>query len=155
MCIAVEFFKNGERVLVRGDVDGGDLPVRLRNGEVRLYRWGSSGRPRVYDEAPGYLLNWPAGGWVALDVLKRGEWWQLKPAPVRVAAARFLVFRTNGSVTWEDWIDLKPGEYLQGALAQRHGDYRVYVVTIDPPAKSQGASPWPRVVTARRRAARA
>ncbi|MGZ8228742.1 MAG: hypothetical protein ACXW2A_03495 [Burkholderiales bacterium] len=154
MCIAVEFFSDSERVVARGDVDGSQLPVRLRNGEVRLYRWGSSGRPRVYDAKPGYLLNWPPGGWVPLDVLKRGEWWQFKPAPVRVAAARFLVSRRDGDVAWEDWVNLKPGEYLQGALAQRHGDYRVYVVTIDPPSGDATAVPWPRVVSARRAAPR-
>jgi hypothetical protein len=48
----------------------------------------------------------------------------------------------------DPWVELKPGEFVQGALiVPKIGEPRVYVVTVPPPTHYEEiASPWPRIV---------
>ena len=151
MCVALEYSVDGHVRRVSSDVLGAELPIRLRSGQVRTYAWGAPDATFVSNEQPGYLLKWPVSPWVGLAIIKRGDWWQFSPVPVRIAVARFLVMRKNGNGIWEQWIALKRGEYLQGALAERHGERRVYVVTVDPPVAFEDVSPWPRIISGDRR----
>jgi len=51
-----------------------------------------------------------------------------------------------------DLDTLKPGEYLQGAVAKVYAEERVYVVTVPQPEKYASAQPfWPRIVGGGRR----
>ena len=44
-------------------------------------------------------------------------------------------------------IPLKPGQYIQGALATVFAEQRVYVVAVPPPAEYAEVRPcWPRIV---------
>ena len=48
------------------------------------------------------------------------------------------------------WIELKRGEHIQGALAQIYFTRRIYVVTVPPPGRYAGAKPcWPRIAAGR------
>jgi len=149
MPYAVEYFREGKRIVASCDVRGVELPVRLRGGMIRMYRWGSFGEEYVADETPGLLHRWPEGAHVSLNTIRSGEWWQLKPQPVKVAVAGFRVSHSKLGAPIGDWIRLKPGEFLQGALTQRLGDFRIYLVTTDPPeAHASVTDPWPRIVSA-------
>jgi hypothetical protein len=149
MPYAVEYFREGRRIIASCDVRGVELPVRLRGGVIRMYRWGSFGEEYVADETPGLLQRWPEGAHVSLDTIKSGDWWQLKPQPVKIAVAGFRISHSKLGTPISDWIKLKPGEFLQGALTQRLGDFRLYLVTTDPPEHHAGVTdPWPRIVSA-------
>lgn len=148
---AVEYFLADRRMRI-GYVLGARLPVRSAGGGIGMYPWGGDGTARVDDEAPGRFYRWPDGGHVALEAVRRGDWWQLKPQPVRIAVAAFQVFHTRLGTEIDSWVTLDPGEYLQGALAQRFGARRLYIVTVSPPSEWAAATtPWPRIVRNARR----
>jgi hypothetical protein len=71
-----------------------------------------------------------------------------KSRAVKIAASAFVVYVLSGDVTLERWIELKRGQYIQGALATVFAEQRVYVVTVPPPAEFADAQPcWPRIVS--------
>jgi len=113
-----------------------------------MYPWGAVGAvPRVHDEEPGNLYKWPEGGHVRLEAVKGGAWWQFAPRPVKLAVAGFLIHNYSSGVGIEQWVKLRPGQFIQGALCQKYADCRVYVVTVDPPPEYSGVTvPWPRIV---------
>jgi hypothetical protein len=94
------------------------------------------------------LLALPRGYWVSLDEIRRDlRWCGRKARPMKIAVSEFLVFIQQNGAPIEQWIELKRGQYIQGAVAQIHWTRRVYVVTVDPPERYIGAKPfWPRVV---------
>jgi hypothetical protein len=143
MCGALKFVVDGETRTAAAGVLGTTVPVLMRSGEVRWIEWGAPAALHLTSpEAPGYFLKFPEGHWVDLVTLRAGAWWQYKPRPVKIAAAAFGVH-----LELEQWIPLKPGQYLQGALATVFSEQRVYIVTEPPPAKFALAKPcWPRVV---------
>lgn len=94
-CCSIEYFVDGARVVALAGELGSQLPTCTRSGTITIYDWGNANVRFVCDEEPGYLLKWPQDPWVPLDVIKRGDWWQFKPQPVRIAASRFLVYRNN------------------------------------------------------------
>ena len=48
----------------------------------------------------------------------------------------------------ETWIALKPGQYIQGAMATVFAEQRIYVVTVPPSGEFAGVKPyWPRIVS--------
>ena len=96
-------------------------------------------------DAPGYVMKLPVGNWVELATLREGAWWRYKPRPVKIAAIAFGVY-----LEVERWIPLKPGQYLQGALATVFAEQRVFIVTVPPPTGYATAQPcWPRIVSGR------
>jgi hypothetical protein len=111
--------------------------------------WGRQGRS-LLDLSPSIRVQWPEEPWVRLDVIKSGAWANLDPKPVRIAVSRFMIYRVLGAATIDQWITLKPREYLQGALLEDRAEHAVYIVTVDPPEGYCVASPWPRVVSSRR-----
>jgi hypothetical protein len=93
-------------------------------------------------------MKFPADNWVELATLREGTWWRYKPRPVKIAAIAFGVHVPAGDVALDRWIGLKPGQYIQGALATVFAEQRVYVVTVPPPAEYAGVRPcWPRIVS--------
>src|SRR5581483_1026324 len=144
MCAAVRYTADGQtRIVWCGRTDG-ELPVLFRGGHVRLLPWGSHtdgliGSP----DAPGYFLRFEQGQWVELETLKSGSWWKYRPQPVKICVEAFAVLVGE----FDRWIELKPRQFIQGALATAMGRQRVYVVKVQPPPKYSLASPcWPRIV---------
>jgi hypothetical protein len=89
---------------------------------------------------------------VPLETIKSGAWAEFQPKPVRIAITRFLVYRDiDDAGPLDHWVTLKPKEYLQGALLQCSAEHAVYVVTMSPPPDLGVVTPWPRIVSARRK----
>ena len=145
MCVALKFVVDGKTRTAAAGVQGAIVPVLMRSGQVKWIEWGAPTAGHISNpDAPGYVMKLPAGNWVDLATLREGGWWRYKPRPVRIAAIAFGVY-----LELERWIPLKPGEYLQGALATVFAEQRVYVVTVPPPAEYAHVRPcWPRIVQA-------
>ena len=112
------------------------LPVRLRDGHVTWIAWG-----RRKDEATG---KFPNGGWARLNSIKSGKWKPWHPRPVLIPAISFM---EKDHDSQSRWIELDKGMVIQGLLAERDKETRVYVVTIDtPPEYSWIHDRWPRLV---------
>jgi hypothetical protein len=145
MCTALKFVLDGKTRTAAAGVQGTTVPVLMRSGQVKWVEWGAPTGCHISNpEAPGYLMKFPADCWVDLATLREGAWWRYKPRPVKIAAIAFGVY-----LELERWVPLKPGQYIQGALATVFAEQRVYVVTVSPPAEYAGAQPcWPRIVKA-------
>ena len=101
---------------------GASLPVRLRDGNVTWIAWG-----RRKDEAIG---KFPNGGWARLNSIKSGKWKPWHPRPVLIVANRFMEKDQNNE---SHWIPLDTSMVIQGLLAERNNELRVYVVTVKTP----------------------
>jgi hypothetical protein len=143
MCVALKYVVDGKTRIAAAGVDGTKVPLLTRSGQVKWVEWGAPGEHHMTSpDAPGYFLKLPEGHWVDLTTLRAGAWWQYKPRPVKIAAIAFGVF-----LELEQWIPLKPGQYLQAALATVFAEQRVYIVTVTPPAEYSRARPcWPRII---------
>lgn len=144
MCGALKFVVDGDTRTAAAGVEGTKVPVLMRSGQVKWIEWGApAALHQTSPEAPGYYLKFPEGHWVDAATLRAGAWWQYKPRPVKISAVAFGVY-----LELEQWIQLKPGQYLQGALATVFAERRVYIVTEPPPARFARAKPcWPRIVS--------
>lgn len=112
------------------------LPVRLRNGNVTWVIWGNR-----KNSASG---NFPNGGWARLNSIYSGKWKPWHPRPVLIAADRFMEKDKDGR---SHWIVLDQSMGIQGLLAERKKEYRVYVVTVNtPPEYAWIHDRWPRLV---------
>ena len=112
------------------------LPVRLRDGHVTWITWG-----RRKDEATG---KFPNGGWARLNSIKSGKWKPWHPRPVLIAAGQFMEKDHDNQ---SHWIELDKRMVIQGLLAERDKETRVYVVTINtPPEYAWIHDRWPRLV---------
>jgi hypothetical protein len=88
MCIAIEYLINGRPQLVY--MDSRDvLPVLVRGGDLRLYKWGSTGSLHRDGNTPGWLGKFPEGTHVPLEHIRASKWMSYDPAPVRIVASRF------------------------------------------------------------------
>jgi hypothetical protein len=153
MCVAVQFVVEGKTRTANSGVVGAKLPVLMWSGQVRWVEWGAPVKHQVASQdSPGHIMRLPQGNWVDLAVVRNGEWVRYRPRPVKIVAIAFGVYlEPDGSPGFPlaTWIPLKPGEYLQGAVAKVYAEERVYVVTVPPPEKYASAQPfWPRVVSA-------
>lgn len=112
------------------------LPVRLRDGNVTWVTWG-----RRKDEAIG---KFPNGGWARLNSIKSGKWKPWRPRPVLITADQFMEKDPDNQ---SHWIELGKRMAIQGLLATREEEIRVYVVTISTPLEYAWMSDrWPRLV---------
>jgi hypothetical protein len=133
MCSAVE---SGARIIAFMD-DCPELPVRLKNGDIRWLRWG---------EKHGIPSPWVAGPCARLDSIRAGKWDRYRPVPVKLAVGRYM---ERNAVNAPYWAKLRDGECLQGLVAQVGDEQRVYVVTDETPPEFRHVSTrWPRIVTA-------
>jgi hypothetical protein len=150
MCHGVEYFREGQRVLVYFDVAHAELPVRKRSGAIEFVTWGARGERYLSDDnTPGYLLKFPVGGWAARGSILAGAWEKFEPRPVRIVASRFVF---NHAQLGPLFFALDRGEYIQGLLAQAALQRRVYVVTVPaPPEHADRLDEWPRVIKSRHR----
>lgn len=112
------------------------LPVRLRHGGVTWVTWG-----RREKEAIGIFPN---GGWARLDSIKNGKWKSWHPKPAIIPVDCFMEKDHDGK---SHWFPLDISMAIQGLLAERKGEKRVYVVTINsPPDYHWIHDRWPRLV---------
>ena len=100
------------------------LPVRTRDGGITWVPLGE----RSY----GGKLVFPNGGWARLDSIYAGKWKPWHPRPVQIICDRFME-KDSGGVT--HWFDLEAHMVIQGLIAEREKQQRVYVVTERPPAE--------------------
>ena len=153
MCVAVQFVVEGKTRTALSGVLGTSLPVLMRSGQVKWVEWGAPAKQQIASpDSPGHIMKLPVGNWVDLAVLRSGDWVRYRPRPVRIVAIAFGVYLeppASPGFPLERWIPLRPGEYLQGAVAKVYAEQRVYVVTVSPPAEYPSAQPcWPRIVRA-------
>ncbi len=111
------------------------LPVVKRRGGTALVAWG-----RRRDE-PGQL---PLGGWARLESIRAGVWDRWQPRPVRLQLEGFMEKDIEGA---SHWFELTSGQWVQGLLARRGNEQRVYVVTIQPQMAEAVHPRWPRIVS--------
>jgi len=119
--------------------------VLYRSGKVALVPWGAHSDGLIGSpDTPGHFVRFQQGQWVDLETIRSGSWWKYRPRAVKVCVEAFTVLVGD----FDRWIDLKPGEFIQGALATAMGRQCVYVVTVPPPAEYELAKPcWPRIVS--------
>lgn len=132
MCGGIEY--QGEKIYF--SQPGARLPVQLRNGNVTWITWG-----RREKEAIG---QFPNGGWARLNSIKSGKWKPWHPRPVLIPVDQFMEKDNEGQ---SHWITLDASVVIQGLLAKRNEEMRVYVVTINtPPEYAWIHDRWPRLV---------
>lgn len=148
MCGAVKYLVDGAERIAHAGVEGTLLPI-VRAGRLEWVAWGQPGNAHYSSPAaPGYFLKFPEGYWLELEAIRAGQLWQFKPRAVKLSVQAFYVY--TAQVGGERWIELRPGEYLQGADLTVFAERRVYVVTVQPPSEYAEARPaWPRIVHAR------
>ena len=137
MCGGVKYKHEGEVVTTYFPNLKAVLPAILKTGGHELLAWGRR------EEQPGAL---PPGGWARLDSVKEGRWERYNPRPVRLDVEEFMEKDHAGK---SHWYRLETGQWIQGLIATRDEEQRVYVVTIVPTEQSQRAvhNRWPRIVT--------
>ena len=146
MCIGIEFFLEGERRAVYYDSATPMLPVRARDGGLAFYRWGAHSAA-FYETGnkAGWGAKFPETGYAPLDEIREHKWAWLEPRPVRIFAARFIQVNS-----WQVpcYFALKPGEFIQGLLANINQHMRLYVVTVPlPPEHTDEQWLWPRLIS--------
>ncbi|WP_244531971.1 hypothetical protein [Nitrosomonas aestuarii] len=110
--------------------------MRLRSGDVTWVTWGNRKQ-----EANS---NFPNGGWARLNSIYAGKWKPWHPRPVLIAADQFMEKDQDAQ---SHWIPLDQRMVIQGLLAERKKEQRVYVVTIDtPPEYAWIHDRWPRLL---------
>jgi hypothetical protein len=150
MCGGVKYQIDGVERIAHAGVEGTLLPI-VRAGRLVWIGWGQPRTAHYSSPAtPGYFLKFPEGYWLELEAIRAGKLWQFKPEAVKLSVRAFYVYTAD--VDGERWIELRPGEYLQGAALTVFAERRVYVVAVQPPAEYADARPaWPRIVQARQR----
>jgi hypothetical protein len=114
----LEYFRDDQRVRVTLTLSA-ELPVRSRNGGIGMLPWGGPSGEYVADEEPGRFFRWPEGGHVPREIVKRGDLVAAQARARRIVVAAFHVGHTKLGTEIDAWVQLKPGQYLQGALVRR------------------------------------
>jgi hypothetical protein len=113
------------------------LPIRLKNGNVKLVTWGR--RENENSEMP-------LGGWARLANIKddRHQRWNLYiPKPVQLPIQKFMERNHEGKSCW---YEITKGQCIQGLLAQQDNEYRLYIVTVDPEDLMNCHYRWPHII---------
>jgi hypothetical protein len=135
MCGGVYYTHNDRDVRVYFPNPGAMLPVRVRDGSIRLLPWG-----RRSNQA-GRL---PCGGWARLDTIYGGRWDRWFPVPVKIPVKSFMENDIEGH---GHWYDLTRGKWIQGLVARDRYEQRIYVVTVDPELEDAVHQRWPRILS--------
>ena len=113
------------------------LPVKLKNGETKLVVWGR--RENENSEMP-------LGGWVRLTTIKNesnNHWHMYLPKPIQIPAYKFMEKNFEGKSCW---YEITRGKCIQGLLAKKENEYRIYIVTIDPEDLMNCHYRWPHIM---------
>src|SRR6266516_7945811 len=114
------------------------LPVKLKNGNIKLVTWGR--REKENSEMP-------LGGWARLVSIKneRDNRWNLYlPKPVQIPINKFMEKDFEGKACW---YEVTGGKCMQGLLANVQNEYRVYIVTVEPEDLMNCHYRWPNIIT--------
>ncbi|HHH39925.1 MAG TPA: hypothetical protein ENK50_10170, partial [Sedimenticola sp.] len=111
------------------------LPVKRRDGGIERLPWGRRKSQR------GRL---PLGGWARLESIYEGRWDRWFPIPVKIMVSQFMEKDIEGN---SHWFDLSAGKWIQGLVARRDHERRVYVVTITPEMEGAVHERWPRILS--------
>lgn len=112
------------------------LPVKLKNGEIKLVTWGR--RENENSEMP-------LGGWARLSAIKNDNKWNLYlPKAVQIPVDKFMEKNFEGKSCW---YEVTKGKCIQGLLAREGNEYRVYIVTVDPEDLMNCHYRWPHIIT--------
>ena len=132
MCGGVKFTDGGKEQTVYFPQPHAELPLQLRDGKTEKMIWGRRREER------GAL---PVGGWARQDSIDKGIWEKYQPRPVQIVVHAFME-KDKDKVS--HWFDLQPEQRIQGLIATRNDERRVYVVTInsDNPIHDR----WPKIV---------
>lgn len=119
------------------------LPVKLKNGDIKLVPWGR----REHENS-----EMPLGGWARLSSIKNEKdkrWGMYLPKPVQIPVDKFMEKDFEGKSCW---YEITKGKCIQGLLAQHEQEYRLYIVTVDPEDLMNCHYRWPHIVTCSMRA---
>jgi len=134
MCDAVSYRFNGEKYKIRFRDSRAKLPVRMRNGQLRLLTWGRRKREQG---------NLPLGGWTQLASVQKGDWNEFFPKPVKLGLMAFMMMDGEEQ---PQWFDMTKGQCVQGLVARYERECRLYIVCILPEGLDKEFCRWPRVV---------
>lgn len=135
MCGGVYYLIEGQEVRTYFPNPKACLPVRKKDGGVELLAWG-----RRKSQA-GTL---PLGGWARLESIHEGRWDKWFPRPVKLMVSQFMEKDIEGI---SHWFDLTKGKWIQGLVAHRGSERRIYVVTITPEMEDAVHGRWPRILS--------
>lgn len=137
MCGGVKYTdKSGKDWMIYFPSPKAALPVLKRDGEIEWFTWGKR------KEEPDTFFA--PGGWARLDSINEGKWKRFHPRPVLLPV---LSFMEKDHERKSHWFDVQPRQVIQGLLANRGDESRVYVVTTDTPAEFHYIHDrWPRLV---------
>ena len=135
MCGGVEYTHEGNKLKIYFPDPRAHLPVRTRNGNIRLIPWGRR------KKQTGPL---PVGGWARLESIEKGQWDRWFPKPVKIIIDQFMEKDIENN---SHWFELTKGQCIQGLLARSGNDTRVYVVTIAPEMPDAIHDRWPRIIS--------
>lgn len=134
---AVMFQFEGKPYTVYFNQPRATLPVKLKNGEIKMVTWGR--RESENSEMP-------LGGWARLTHIKnmKNQRWSIYlPKPVQIPVQKFMEKDFEGRPCWYEVVK---GKLMQGLLARHENEYRVYVVTIDPEDLANYHYRWPHII---------
>jgi hypothetical protein len=110
------------------------LPVKLKNGEVKLVSWGR--RLRENSEMP-------LGGWAMHEFLHEDQWNYFLPKPVKLPIEKFMQIDYEGKI---HWYEVTKGQWIQGVFLREGNECRVYIVTVIPNRLDVYYNRWPRII---------
>lgn len=111
------------------------LPVKLKNGEIKLVSWGRRLRENSI---------MPLGGWAPLAAIQQHKWNSFFPRAVKLPIKKFMKIDYEGTVQWHE---VTKRQFIQGVLLQEEQETRVYIVTIIPERLDIYYNRWPRLLT--------
>ena len=134
MCGGVQYNHAGEVKKIYFPNPYAQLPVMKKDGELALVAWGRR------KQQHGGL---PQGGWARQEPIDKAIWQKWSPTPVKIIVDRFM---EKDKERVSHWFELKEGEWIQGLVAHKDDETRVYVVTIEP---EPGAihDRWPKILS--------
>ena len=135
MCGGVEYTHKDEKVTTYFPNPKAHLPVRTRNGGIKLMPWG---------RRKHQIGQLPVGGWARLESIEKGTWDRWFPKPVKIIIDRFMEKDIENN---SHWFELTRGQCIQGLLARHDKETRIYVVTIVPEMPDAIHERWPRIIT--------
>jgi hypothetical protein len=134
MCGGVQYPYQGKTIKIYFPDPNARLPILMKDQSIEFMPWG---RRR---EQAGHL---PQGGWARHESVLNGVWDKYQPVPVKIQVDAFMEKDQNKV---SHWFNLEQGQFIQGVLANRGDEHRVYVVTVTPPMDNPIHDRWPRII---------
>jgi len=110
------------------------LPVKLKGSHTQLLPWGR------HKSQPGQLF---LGSYIHLNTIYSGNLNKFQPKSVKLPISSFMVLDYENKPHWYEVIK---GQYLQGLVAVKGNEQRVYIVVIDPDNELEYYPVWPRII---------